>query len=210
MALAVHEIGRVALRYVRYPLTRSQGLVASLHRNSEPEGPALASTAATSWEGFPSTGHSDKVPVLIQNVPDKERYARPRTFYPGTAFLPGTRSVQLEKNPEANCLSLANQSALASRGRIALDKADVNMLSFPYGKTYDQTHHGSVRTTRQSSDRAYQGTLRVSIGHCGHSSPCLEGQGPPGRTNGEAQTVCLCSKRMRLLEHGPARIHDIQ
>ncbi len=110
-------------------MTRSQGLVASLRRNSEPEGPALASTAATSWEGFPSTGHSDNVPVLIQNVPDKERYDRPRTFYPGTAFLPGTRSVQLEKNHEANCLSLANQSALASRGRIALYKADVNMLS---------------------------------------------------------------------------------
>src|SRR5260370_7611782 len=82
----------------------------------------------------------------------------------------------------------------------------VRLLKGSYGKTYDQTHHSSVRTTRQSSDRAYQGTLRVSIGHCahspcpthgsqgrrrfclragGHSSPCLERQGPPVPTNAD-------------------------
>jgi hypothetical protein len=34
----------------------------------------------------------------LPSMPNKERCDRPRTFYPGTAFLPGTRSVQLEKN----------------------------------------------------------------------------------------------------------------
>src|SRR6266852_6349813 len=145
---------------VRYPMTRSQGLVASLHRNSEPEDPALASTAAPSWEGFPSTGHSDNVPVLIQNVPDKERYDRPRTFYPGTAFLPGTRSVQLEKNHEANCLSLANQSALASRGRIALYKADVNMLSFTYAIERQQPTTLRVYPTGQATERKLWENIR--------------------------------------------------
>ena len=88
---------------------------------------------------------------------------------------------------------------------VAACKVDVNMLSCDYGQTYDQTHHGSVRTTRQSSDRADQGVIRVCIGHRGNSacfadgstrggapalsarnkdsliSPCLEGQGSYAR-----------------------------
>jgi hypothetical protein len=51
----------------------------------------------------------------LPSMPNKERYHRPRTFYPGTAFLPGTRlNVQLERNrvgepslfSEEKCLSL--------------------------------------------------------------------------------------------------------
>ena len=33
----------------------------------------------------------------LPSMPGKELNSRPRTFYPGTAFLPGTSTVQLER-----------------------------------------------------------------------------------------------------------------
>ncbi len=44
------------------------------------------------------------------------------------------------------------------------------MVSSAYGKTYDQGHNGSLRTTRQRSHRTYQRTVRMSIGYCGYSA----------------------------------------
>ena len=46
---------------------------------------------------------------------------------------------------------------------IAPCKVDVNMLSCDYGQTYDQTHHGSDDTTRQTSYRDHQASLWLSI-----------------------------------------------
>jgi hypothetical protein len=42
-------------------------------------------------------------------------------------------------------------------------KVDVNMLSYDYGQTYDQTHDGSFGATRQTSYRDHQASLWVSI-----------------------------------------------
>jgi hypothetical protein len=80
-------------------------------------------------------------------------------------------------------------------GMVADCEVDVNMLSYGYGQTQKQTNHGSFRTARQASYRAYQGTVWLSF-RCGsdtvgsadgsawrkcaagvrrgHSSPCLK------------------------------------
>jgi hypothetical protein len=44
----------------------------------------------------------------LPSMPSKERYHRPRTFYPGTAFLPGTSTEETGKESvdEPECLSL--------------------------------------------------------------------------------------------------------
>ncbi len=47
---------------------------------------ALASTHATSWESADSTGRTDKTPVLIQNLPDEQRFIW-TLFYPGRQHL---------------------------------------------------------------------------------------------------------------------------
>ena len=95
---------------VRYSMTRSQGLVTSLYRNSQPVAELRFGFIGrnimggeTPPPGHPTSGPS--LPSMAEPLPRKERDFRPRTFYPSTAFLLGTRSVQLEKNQEANCLS---------------------------------------------------------------------------------------------------------
>ncbi len=47
--------------------------MSTLHRNSEPRGPALVSTRDTSPRTMRGIGHHDKVPVYNQNVPEAER-----------------------------------------------------------------------------------------------------------------------------------------
>ncbi len=39
------------------------------------------------------------------SMPSQQRDYRPRTFYPGTAFLPGTRPFSWKGTMQANCLS---------------------------------------------------------------------------------------------------------
>ncbi len=97
-------------------MTLRQGLVASLDRNSQPVAELCFGFNSRNIMGgkVPPLGTLTKYPSLPSvacPLPSKERDDRPRTFYPCTAFLQGTRSVQLEKNHEANRLSLANQSA---------------------------------------------------------------------------------------------------
>ncbi len=65
--------------------------MSSLHRNSVLRRFLLWLQRPTHHGNRSSTGHSDKAPVLNQNLPEEERYDRPRTFYPSTAFLLGTR-----------------------------------------------------------------------------------------------------------------------
>ena len=59
------------------------------------------------------TGHSDKAPVLNQNLAEKERYDRPRMFYPCTVFLHRTQPFsgkepvgKLSLSSQEECLSL--------------------------------------------------------------------------------------------------------
>ena len=47
--------------------------MSTLHRNSEPGGPALVSTRDTSPRTIRGIGHHDKVPVCNQNLPEAER-----------------------------------------------------------------------------------------------------------------------------------------
>jgi hypothetical protein len=64
-------------------------LVSSLHRNSKGEPSALASLTDTSESE--DSGPHDNRPVLAQTCRTRNVVDRPRTFYPGTVFLPGTR-----------------------------------------------------------------------------------------------------------------------
>src|SRR6266566_6003438 len=74
-------------------------LVSSLDRNSEDshKSTALASTADTS-------GTLTRYPCWF-SMPSQQRDHRPRTFYPGTAFLPGTRPFSWKGTMQANRLS---------------------------------------------------------------------------------------------------------
>jgi hypothetical protein len=93
---------------VRYPM-------------SELRGSCLASTAVLHslaeeqlWlHWLTHRGLLTRGPSLL-SMPNKGHCDRPRTFYPGTAFLPGTRSEETGKEPvgepslfsEEKCLSL--------------------------------------------------------------------------------------------------------
>ena len=57
------------------------------------------------------------LPTVACPLASKKRSHRPRTFYPYTAFLYGTRPFSWKGTVEANCLSLANQSALAYKNK---------------------------------------------------------------------------------------------
>ena len=101
-----------------------------------------------------------------------------------TAF---TRGNDLPRNAQTvlacQCATGAcpGADALRSHGShentdiVAPCKVDVNMLSYDYGQTYNQTHHGSFRATRQASRRDHQATLRLSIRHCCYSSCSQDG-----------------------------------
>jgi hypothetical protein len=67
------------LSQIPHPVERDR-LVAGLHRNSG--NPALVSSTATSGEWQHSTGHSDKMPVCHQNLPEAERDSNYALFYP--------------------------------------------------------------------------------------------------------------------------------
>src|SRR5207248_10147144 len=78
---------------VRNPIAESEGLVSVLHRNSVDCSTALASrhdTAGTLIR-YPSS-----LTAADELLARKERDDRPRVFYPGMAFLPGTRPLSGE------------------------------------------------------------------------------------------------------------------
>ncbi len=53
-----------------------------------------------------------------------------------------------------------------SMDRIADGVTHVNKVYCPY----DKTNNDAVQSARQTTDRTYQGVVRVSIGHCGYSA----------------------------------------
>ena len=112
---------------------------------------ALASLHDTSWEWDHSTGHSDKTPVLIQNLPDKERSLMHTQFYPGR----GNISVPLIRNPVS---SLGGQSA----SRLSL---------CPVGRS--PTMAGQT-TGCLSAPRVYHEQMSL---YSANSSPWLEARG---------------------------------
>jgi hypothetical protein len=75
---------------VRYPMTGSQGLVAVLHLNSVPQRRVQLQFQRTTHPSPKTLGRPTSGPSLL-SMPNKERYHRPRTFYPIAAFSMGTR-----------------------------------------------------------------------------------------------------------------------
>ncbi len=69
---------------------------------------------------------------------------------------------------------------------VAACKVDVNMLSYDYGQTYDQTHHGSFRAARQASYRDDQAVVRL---------PFRRGSDTVGDQDGGTSRVSACGRR---------------
>ncbi len=89
---------------VRYPIAEARGLCLYSTATQKGDLSALASLHDTSRKSEDFTGRSDKTPVLIQNLPEKERSPLCTLFYPGSGSMPAS----LFRNPVS---SLGGQSA---------------------------------------------------------------------------------------------------
>ena len=79
------------------PRSESGGLPFGLHLDST--APRSTEAGAPLWLHRPMhQGTLTKCPSLL-SLPNKERWYRPRVFYPCMVFLQGTQATQLEKNP---------------------------------------------------------------------------------------------------------------
>ncbi len=150
-------------------MAKSQGLLRSPTCGTYPQG----LTWATSWP-VRSLQSLRKAGGLCPC----QRLAQLNIWYV-SAF---TRGNDLPRNAQTlffcQCASGACPGADALRshgshentGIVAACKVDVNMLSYDYGQTYDQTHNGSLGTTRQGSYRDHQAVVWVPF-RCGGDPP---------------------------------------